>query len=371
MPLQLSVPADNGRRAAPNYQALPAAQLSAGASDIAQVLGSTASGTLTIAYTLTYLRVSELHALIADVSTPLLERETSSVVADPRSNTLLLKGTPAEHQLVENLIRRLDKPVRQVLLEVKIVSADDFFGKSLGARFGITSSHMLSVANPRHSGVQVGATSADLNTIANSGGSAFPAMVSLPATNSLTAGIPSTLAVGFYKLPAGINIGVEISALEEAGHSTVLSNPKLVLSNARPGILSSGQRIPYSRPSIVQGVTTTEFIDAKVSIAVTALVSPDGLITMDLALTDDSVGAVSAVGPTINTNQVTSNVTLRSGETLVLGGFKSAVQSDEKEKTPWIGDLPLLGRLFKRQATTSVKRELMFVITPTIIDAGG
>ncbi|MFB9241424.1 hypothetical protein IV454_07500 [Massilia antarctica] len=371
VPLQLSVPADNGRRAAPNYQALPAAQLSAGASDIAQVLGSTASGTLTIAYTLTYLRVSELHALIADVSTPLLERETSSVVADPRSNTLLLKGTPAEHQLVENLIRRLDKPVRQVLLEVKIVSADDFFGKSLGARFGITSSHMLSVANPRHSGVQVGATSADLNTVANTGGSAFPAMVSLPATNSLTAGIPSTLAVGFYKLPAGINIGVEISALEEAGHSTVLSNPKLVLSNARPGILSSGQRIPYSRPSIVQGVTTTEFIDAKVSIAVTALVSPDGLITMDLALTDDSVGAVSAVGPTINTNQVTSNVTLRNGETLVLGGFKSAVQSDEKEKTPWIGDLPLIGRLFKRQATTSVKRELVFVITPTIIDAGG
>jgi len=369
-PLPLSAPAESGRRAAPSYQALSASQIAAGASDIAQILGSTANGTLTKAYTLTHVRVADLHALIADVGTPLLERETSSVVADLRSNTLLVKGTEAEHQLVENLIRRIDKPVKQILLEVKIVSADDFFGKSLGARFGVTSSHMLSAATPRQSGVQVAGTSAELNTIATTGNSTFPNMVSLPASNTLTAGAPSTLALGFYKLPAGINIGLEISALEEAGHTTVLSTPKLVLSNFKPGVLSSGQRIPYSRPSIVQGVTTTEFIDAKVSIAVTALVSPDGLITMDLALTDDSVGSVSTVGPTINTNQVTSSVTLRSGETLVLGGFKSATQTEEKEKTPWFGDIPVLGRLFKRHANTSVKRELMFVITPTSIDAG-
>ena len=369
-PMPLSAPADTGKRAAPSYQALPPAQLAAGTSDIAQVLGSTANGTVTKAYTLTHVRVSDLQALLADVGAPLLERETSSVVADARSNTLFVKGSEAEHQLVENLIRRIDKPVKQVLLEVKIVSADEFFGKSLGARFGITSSHMLSVATPRQSGVQVAGNGAELNTIATTGGSAFPSMVSLPATNTLTADMPSTLALGFYKLPAGINIGVEISALEEAGHSTVLSNPKLVLSNSKPGVLSSGQRIPYSRPSIVQGVTTTEFIDAKVSIAVTALVSPDGLITMDLALTDDSVGTVSTVGPTINTNQVTSNVTLRSGETLVLGGFQSTTRTDDKAKTPWFGDIPVLGNLFKRQGATSVKRELIFVITPTVIDAG-
>ncbi|GEM_PF-2150733 len=369
-PLPLSSPAESGRRAAPSYQALPPAQIAAGGSDIAQVLGSTANGTVTKAYTLTHVRVTDLQALIADVGAPLLERETSSVVADLRSNTLLVKGTESEHQLVENLIRRIDKPVKQVLLEVKIVSADEFFGKSLGARFGITASHMLSVASPRQGGAQVAATNAELNTIATTGSSGFPSMVSLPATNSLTADAPSTLALGFFKLPAGINIGLELSALEEAGHTTVLSNPKLVLSNFRPGVLSSGQRIPYSRPSIVQGVTTTEFIDAKVSIAVTALVSPDGLITMDLALTDDSVGAVSPVGPTINTNQVTSNVTLKSGETLVLGGFKSATQTEEKEKTPWFGDIPVVGTLFKRKSNTAVKRELMFIITPTIIDAG-
>lgn len=370
-PLPLSSPAETGKRAAPTYQPLAPEKITAGNSDIAQVLGSTANGTLTKAYTLTHVRVADLQALIADVGTPLLERETSTVVADVRSNTLLVKGTEAEHQLVENLIRRIDKPVKQVLLEVKIVSADDFFGKSLGARFGITSSHMLSVASPRQSGIQVAGSSAELNAIATTGNSSFPNMVNLPAGNTLTSSAPSTLALGFYKLPAGINIGLEISALEEAGHTTVLSSPKLVLSNFKPGVLSSGQRIPYSRPSIVQGVTTTEFIDAKVSIAVTALVSPDGLITMDLALTDDSVGAVSTEGPTINTNQVTSNVTLRSGETLVLGGFQSAAQTAEKDQTPWFGDLPLFGNLFKRHASTSVKRELMFVITPTIIDAGG
>jgi type IV pilus assembly protein PilQ len=195
-------------------------------------------------------------------------------------------------------------------------------------------------------------------------------MVSLPATNNLTTAAPSTFAVGLYKIPAGINIGLELSALEEAGHTKVLSSPKLVLSNFKPGLLSSGQRIPYSRPSIVQGVNTTEFIDAKVSITVTALVAPDGSISMDLTLTDDSVGSVSPVGPTINTNQVTSNVTLKSGETLVLGGFQNSVETKETDKTPLLGDVPVLGHLFKSNTSSSVKRELLFVITPVVIEAG-
>ncbi|MES2148544.1 MAG: secretin N-terminal domain-containing protein [Pseudomonadota bacterium] len=369
-PVPLGVSGDIGRAGVPNQQALPTAELSAGASDIAQVLGSTTNGTVTKAYSLTHVRVVDLQALIADPNAPLLARETSSVVAESRSNTLIVKGTDAEHQLVENLIRRIDKPIKQILVDVKIVSADEFFGKSLGARFGITASHLLNAATPRQSGVQVAGSSSELNSIGTTGTSAFPNMVSLPATNTLTTGAPSTLALGFYKLPAGINIGLEISALEEAGHTKVLSSPKLVLSNFKPGVLSSGQRIPYSRPSLVQGVMTTEFIDAKVSIAVTALVSPDGLIAMDLTLTDDSVGSVSAVGPTINTNQVTSNVTLRSGETLLLGGFQSTTEAEEKEKTPWFGDIPLVGNLFKRRSNTSVKRELMFLITPTIVDTG-
>jgi type IV pilus assembly protein PilQ len=281
---------------------------------------------------------------------------------------LLVRGTEAEHQLVENLIRRLDAPAKQVLVEVKIVSADEYFGRSLGARFGMTSSHMLNAASPRSSGGQVGATSADLNQIANTGTSSFPGSVNLPASNSLTSAAVSTLALGFYKLPAGINISLEISALEEAGHTKVLSSPRLVLSNQRPGLISSGQRIPYSKPSMVQGVNTTEFVDVKVSVAVTALVAPDGAITMELTLTDDSVGSTSAVGPTINTNQATSNVTLMSGETLMLGGFQSSSEVEEKNQTPLLGDLPIVGNLFKSRSTSTVKRELLFIITPTIID---
>jgi type IV pilus assembly protein PilQ len=179
----------------------------------------------------------------------------------------------------------------------------------------------------------------------------------------------TSLALGFYKLPAGINIGLEISALEEAGHTKILSSPKLVLSNQRPGLISSGQRIPYSRPSIVQGVNTTEFVDVKVSVAVTALVAPDGTISMDLVLTDDSVGSTSVVGPTINTNQATSNVTLQSGETLLLGGFQSSSQVEEKNQTPVLGDLPFIGNLFKNRSQNTVKRELLFIITPTIIES--
>ncbi|MBI2732480.1 MAG: hypothetical protein HYX44_03955 [Aquabacterium sp.] len=178
----------------------------------------------------------------------------------------------------------------------------------------------------------------------------------------------SSFALGFYKLPAGINIGLEISALEEAGHTKILSSPKLVLSNQKPGLISSGQRIPYSRPSIVQGVNTTEFVDVKVSVAVTALVAPDGSISMDLTLTDDSVGSTSSVGPTINTNQANSNVTLQSGETLLLGGFQSSSQVEEKNQTPVLGDLPVVGNLFKNRSQNTVKRELLFIITPTIIE---
>ena len=349
------------------FAPLPQGRIDAGGTSIAQVLGSTANGTITKAYTITHLRAAEVQALLADPNTPLLAREVSSVMADARSNTLLVKGTEAEHQLVENLIRRVDVPVKQVLIEVKIISADEFFGQSLGARFGVTSSHLLNAAQPRNSGAQVSSSAGELSTIATTGTSTFPNMVSLPATNSLTSAPVSSLALGFYKLPAGIDINLEISALEEAGHTRVLSSPKLVLSNFKAGILSSGQRIPYSRPSIVQGVNTTEFIDAKVSVAVTPMVAPDGAISMDLTLTDDSVGSTSAIGPTINTNQVTSNITLKNGETLVLGGFQSSTQSDEANKTPWFGDLPILGHLFKNRSQSSLRRELLFIITPTVI----
>lgn len=360
-----AAPTDSKRAYAP----MSSRQMEAGATPIAQVLGSTTQGTLTKAYTIAHLRAADVQTLLSDPMAPLLPRDASTVIIDARSNTLIVKGTEAEHQLVENLIRRVDVPVKQILIEAKIFSADDYFGKSLGAKFGITSSHMLNAATPRQQGVQIGGNVGDLNTIATTGSSGFPSMVSLPATNSLTSAAVSTFALGIYKLPAGINIGLEISALEEAGHTKVLSSPKLILTNFKPGVLSSGQRIPYSKPSLVQGVNTTEFVDAKVSISVTALVAPDGTISMDLTLTDDSVGSTSAIGPTINTNQLTSNVTLRSGETLVLGGFQSATQTEDSNKTPYLAEIPVLGYLFKNRAHTSVKRELLFTITPTVIES--
>lgn len=334
----------------------------------AQALGATPQGTLVKAYAVNHMRASELLALLSDPAMPLLPRDQAAVVVEPRSNLLLVRASQIEHQLIENLIKRVDVPSKQVLVEVKIVSADEYFGKSLGARFGVTSSHLLNGASPRQSGVQVGGSVGDLNQVASTGTSGFPNAVSLPASNSLTQAAVSSLALGFYKLPAGINIGLEISALEEAGHTKILSSPKLVLSNQRPGLISSGQRIPYSRPSIVQGVNTTEFVDVKVSVSVTALVAPDGSISMDLTLTDDSVGSTSTVGPTINTNQATSNVTLQSGETLLLGGFQSSSQVEEKNQTPVLGDLPVVGNLFKNRSQNTVKRELLFIITPTIIE---
>lgn len=369
-PMPLSAPTPSTAPGQPQRAFVPLSEsaLAAGRSSMAQVLGSTASGTLVKAYAVTHMRAADVAGLVSDPAAPLLPRDYATVMVDARSNTLLVKGTEADHQLVENLLRRVDQPVKQVLVEVKIVSADEYFGKSLGARFGVTSSRMLTGAKPRDQGGQVGGSLDDLNRIANTGGSNFVPNVSLPARNALTSEAVSSFALGFFKLPAGINIGLEISALEEAGHTKVLSSPKLVLSNQRPGMISSGQRIPYSKPSLVQGVSTTEFIDVKVAVSVTALVAPDGSISMDLTLTDDSVGTSSAVGPTINTHQATSNVTLQSGETLLLGGFQSSTQVDERNQTPVLGDLPVLGQLFRNRSNSTVQRELLFIITPTIID---
>jgi type IV pilus assembly protein PilQ len=371
VPLSISsppLPAVGGNAELPRSPLAMPPDAQPGAMPNVQILGSTTNGTITKAYTITHLRASDVQTLLADPAAPLIARETSSVVVDARSNTLIVRGTEAEHQVAENLVRRIDVPVKQILIEVKIVSADESFGQSLGARFGLTKSHMLNAATPHAGGIQAGATVADLNSIASNGTTSFPNMVSLPATSALKRDTaPSTFAFGLYKLPAGLNIGVEISALEEAGLTKVLSSPRLVLSNFRPGVLSSGQRIPYSKPSLVQGVNTTEFIDAKVSISVTALVAPDGSISMDLSLTDDSVGSTSAVGPTINTNQLTSNVTLKNGETLVLGGFQSSTEAEDSSKTPFFGDLPVVGHLFKRRANSSVKRELLFILTPMVV----
>ena len=350
--------------------ALSAENIESGRTPASQLLGA-AGGSLSIkAYTVTHMRAADVQQLLADPLAPLLPREGSAVVVDARSNTLLVKGTEAEHQLTENLLRRVDVPARQILVEVKIVSADEYFGKSLGARFGITGSHLLNVATPRQKGGQFGASLDELNQIANKGTSTFPNSVNLPATNTLTGAAVSSFALGLFKLPAGINIGLEISALEEAGHTKVLSSPRLVLSNQRPGLISSGQRIPYSKPSSVQGVNVTEFVDVKVSVAVTALVSPDGTISMELTLVDDSVGSSNSAGPTINTNQATSQVTLKNGETLVLGGFQSSAQIEERNQTPVLGDLPVLGNLFRSRSQTATKRELLFIITPTVIHNG-
>jgi type IV pilus assembly protein PilQ len=369
-PMPLSAPTPTATPGQPQraFTPLSESDLGAGHTSMAQVLGSTTSGTLVKAYAVTHMRAADVATLVADPAAPLLPRDFATVIVDARSNTLLVKGTEADHQLVENLLRRVDLPAKQVLVEVKIVSADEYFGKSLGARFGITSSRMLTGARPRDHGAQVGGSLEDLNQIATTGASSFVPNVSLPARNTLTSEAVSNFAFGFFKLPAGINIGLEISALEEAGHTKVLSSPKLVLSNQRPGLISSGQRIPYSKPSLVQGVSTTEFIDVKVAVAVTALVALDGSITMDLTLTDDSVGANSNVGPTINTHQATSNVTLQSGETLLLGGFQSSTNVNERNQTPLLGDLPVVGNLFRNQSNSTVRRELLFIITPTIIE---
>jgi type IV pilus assembly protein PilQ len=304
------------------------------------------------------------------------------VSVDDRTNTLLLQDTADKLMEIRRLVATLDIPVKQVLIETRIVVVTNDFERDLGARFGVTAARAngtngLFETTGTAAGVDTGVSSA-LNNIASSG---TPLPVTIPtgtaATNRYNVNLPVASPAGsiaFGILGSDFLVDLELSAAETENRGTVVASPRVVTANQKEATIKQGVEIPYQQ-SASSGATTISFKDAVLLLKVKPLITPDNRIILDLTVSDDTVGqTVVASGgvnvPSINTRSIETQVVLSDGQTVVLGGILTTNQTLQATKVPWLGDIPILGNLFKSTTNTNDKDELLIFVTPKILREG-
>ena len=266
------------------------------------------------------------------------------VWVDERLNALVVSDVPDRVDSVSRLVSRLDVPLKQVAIEARIVTASDTLNHQLGIQWRADLSNLDTLT---------GETSAasDINR--------------LVTTTALAAAAPaSTLALGILR--PGTAIDAELSLLAEQGKARVLAKPKIVTLDQSPASIESGVQIPYQETSR-SGATSTSFRDAVLSLHVLPQITPDQNIMMQLKVKQDTVGQIFNGVPSINTNEIQTRVLVGNGETVVLGGILQEDANDAERKTPLLGDLPVIGRVFRRRITRQDQQELLVFVTPTLV----
>ena len=299
------------------------------------------------------------------------------VSVDERTNTLLVQDTANQVRAIKDLVKALDIPVQQVLIESRIVVATDTYGKELGAKFGITPNWQ--------NGDTVGIGTAHLgsgtteyfNSVASAAKDTtgktpimLPGLGDRLSVNMPVAG--SAGSFGFSILSKDFMVDLELSALQAENKGEVISTPRVVTSNQTKATIEQGVEIPYQEAAS-SGASTTSFKKAALSLEVTPQITPDEHISMDLKVSQDSRGedANTANGgkvPTINTRRIQTKVLVENGQTIVLGGVHEEENVRNEKKVPVLGDVPVVGNLFKSNSKSNKKRELLIFVTPKIVD---
>jgi len=328
-----------------------------------------------------YAKAQDMAALIKTQTNSLLSTR-GSVAVDDRTNTLLLQDTADRLADVRRLVATLDIPVRQVLIEARIVIVNNDFTRDLGARFGFTN-----VQKSGNNGL-VTTTGNALGTdqiissgLTNRAGGGSPFPVTLPtgatASNRYNVNLPVTSAAGTFALGIlGNNflVDLELSAAQAETQANIISSPRVITANQKEATIEQGVEIPYQQ-SASSGATTIQFKKAVLSLKVKPQITPDNRIILDLDVKDDSVGTVVVASggvnvPSIDTREIATQVLVNDGQTVVLGGILSTTQREDDTKVPYLGDVPILGHLFKSTAHKDNKDELMIFITPKIVREG-
>ncbi|SFN43917.1 type IV pilus assembly protein PilQ [Marinobacter pelagius] len=284
------------------------------------------------------------------------------VSSDVRTNTISVRETSQKLEEIRRLVSTWDVPVRQVSIEARIVRAQTNVAENLGIRWG---------------GAAYDVSGDNVFTVGGSQGTLQEARDAASGTDS-TITFPGALAVDLGVSGEGASsfaigwgsddflVDLELSALESDGQAEVVSQPRVVTADRQTASIKSGEEIPYQEASS-SGATSVSFKEAVLSLEVTPQITPDDKIIMDLVVNQDSRGEVTAGIPSINTNEVTTQVLVGNGETVVLGGIFQSEVATQVTKTPFLGDIPYLGRLFKRTEHIDERSELLIFITPKII----
>lgn len=295
-----------------------------------------------------------------------------SVNSDDRTNTLFIQDTAKKLEEIQSIINRVDIPVRQVMIESRLVLADETFGKSLGARFGVElfktrGDNTLAIGGDLDQTSAVSRLSSDGTTVEQSAGTGGLAS-NFPTAGTGTAGNQlGQIAFSLFRLPAGLLLNLELTALEQDNRGKIVSSPRVTTANQQKAKIAQGTEIPYLEASS-SGAATVSFKEAVLSLEVTPQITPDDKIIMDLDVRKESVGVIFAGVPSIDTQNVTTQVLVGNGETAVLGGIYEQEERNQTDKVPFFGDLPIIGNAFKTRTRQDDKSELLIFITPKIMD---
>jgi type IV pilus assembly protein PilQ len=331
----------------------------------------------TESFQLNYQKAIDVQTLLKSPGQNILSKRGSAVI-DARTNTVFVQDVPSRLEEVRKLITQIDVPVRQVMIEARIVEASDTFSKNLGAKLGYNSvkpggQRLLGPSAGYTMGGQLGATG---QATSNKSGQQLVqgtpdfnnAMqnVNLPATG--VGGFnPGTISTILFNKNFTQFISLELSALEADGKGKIISSPRVLTGDKVEAIIEQGTELPY-QSATSSGATSVSFRKANLSLKVKPQITPDGNIIMTLDINKDSVGQVTAAGFAIDTKHVKTEVLVENGGTVVIGGIFLQTVTDTTTKVPLFGDIPVLGNLFKNNSKSDNKTELLVFITPRIVD---
>ena len=324
-----------------------------------------------------YAKAADIAALLKSKDNQLLTPDRGNVTVDERTNTLLVRDTAAKLEDIHRLVNKLDIPVRQVLIESRVVIANDDFAKDIGVRFGFSRANSIGGGNeievgggkPGQISTMIYDSGTHLNTnvgIENPAGSGNRAlMVNLPSELGGDRGGAINFLIG--KIGSYL-LQLELSAMQQEGKGEIISSPRVITSDRNKATIKQGVEIPYQEATS-SGATSVSFKEAVLKLEVTPQITPDDRLIMDLIVSKDSPDYSRAVlgVPPVDTREVETSVLVDNGETIVLGGVFERTRSKSTERIPFLGDLPYVGFLFKQTAENDENNELLIFVTPKIL----
>jgi type IV pilus assembly protein PilQ len=328
-----------------------------------------------------YAKAADLSSLISGAGGGSMLSERGSIAVDDRTNTLLIQDTAERLQDIRRMVRTLDIPIKQVLIESRIVVVNDDFSRDIGMRLGLTgfqdNSDNLIVTSGSGSGTDTMINSALDNLADPANGTVYP--IEIPTLNNrYNVNVPIADAAGRFALAIlgdDYLVDLELTALEAEGRGEIVSTPRVITANQKEASIKQGVEIPYQQ-SASSGATTIQFKEAVLELTVTPQITPDNNIIMDLTVSKDNVGEIISTGglggtvPSIDTRSVETQVLVKNGQTVVLGGIYETERRETISKVPVLGDIPFVGAAFRSKQRTNNKAELLIFVTPRILEEG-
>ncbi len=323
----------------------------------------------TESFQLNYQKAEDFQKVITDANQRMLSKRGSAVV-DARTNQIFVQDTPSKLDEVRELLKKTDRPVRQVLIEARIVEATDTFSRNIGTRIGYndTTGRGDQISGGTNRALIGGGLNATGAATGQGGTSTF--LTDTTFSNMVAPGIggvsPGQLSLILMNSAMTKFLNLEITALQADGKGKIISSPRVITADNVEAIIEQGTEIPYQQATS-SGATSVSFRKATLSLKVKPQITPDDNIMMKLNVNKDSVGANTSAGPAIDTKQVSTEVLVENGGTVGLGGIYTQEESSTLTKVPLLGDIPILGFFFRQDLKRNDKRELLIFVTPRVI----